>query len=256
MFIKQTLYKLLGVKNYLIVVSRLFFISYSMGWLKKNKTFDCHYFIKKLIKKGDHVVDIGANLGYYSRLFAKLVGLHGKVVSVEPVALFRKILKINTSKFNNTTILPYALGSEDDKPIVMGIPKSNKYLRHGLTHVVDSLDNEQLEFAFEERMFTPATLFGKMERCDYIKCDVEGYEIHIIPQLEFLLKPFLPIIQIEIEPVNRKAIGDFLISLSYTPFYLKNEKLWPVGENQEAIDGDFFFIPQNKMKFAEPLMVR
>lgn len=252
MFIKQLLYKILGVRNYLIVVSRLFFISYSIGLLKNNKIFDCHYFIKNFIKKGDHVIDIGANLGYYSRLFAKLVGSDGKVFSVEPVTLFRKILKINTSGFKNTTIISYALGKEDNKSIVMGIPKSNKYLRHGLTRVLDANENESFEFTFNEKMMTPATLFGKLERCDYIKCDVEGYEIHIIPQLEFLLKPFKPIIQIEIEPANRKSISDFLSTLSYSAFYLKDKLLFPIGENSQGIDGDLFFIPQNKMKFAEP----
>ena len=254
MFIKQALYKILGVRNYLIVVSRLFFISYSAGWLKKNKTFDCHYFIAKLIRKGDHVIDIGANLGYYSRLFAKLTGPTGKVLSVEPVSLFRKILKINTSEFNNTTIIPYALGEEDNKSIEMGIPKSNKYLRHGLTRVLDSNEKEPFEFTFTETMFTPVTLFGKFERCDYIKCDVEGYEIHIIPQLEFLIRPFHPIIQIEIEPINRKSISDFLASLSYSAFYLRDELLFPVGGNQEETDGDLFFVPEIKMKLVEPYL--
>jgi len=254
MFIKKTLYKLLGVKNYLIVVSRLFFISYSMGLLKKDKTFDCHYFIKNLIKNGDHVIDIGANLGYYSRLFAKLVGPDGKVFSVEPVTLFRKILKINTSGFRNTTIIPYALGTEDNKSIEMGIPKSNKYLRHGLTRVLDKNEKEIFEFTFTEKMFTPVSIFGKFERCDYIKCDVEGYEIHIISQLEFLLKPFQPIIQIEIEPINRKSIGSFLASLSYSAFYLKDELLFPVGDHLEEIEGDMFFVPENKMKLVEPYL--
>lgn len=254
MFIKQTLYKVLGVKNYLIVVSRLFFISYAAGFLKKDKTFDCHYFIRKLIRKGDHVIDIGANLGYYSRLFAKLVGPMGKVFSVEPVTLFRKILKINTSEFRNTTIIPYALGTEDNKSILMGIPKSNKYLRHGLTRVLDSNENELFEFTFDEKMFTPATLFGNLQQCDYIKCDVEGYEIHIIPQLEFLLKAFHPIIQIEIEPVNRKSIGEFLAPLSYSAFYLEDELLFPVKDRFEEIDGDMFFVPENKMKLVQPYL--
>ena len=253
MFIKQTLYKLLGVTSYLTVVSRLFFISYSMGLLKKDKTFDCHYFIRNLIRKGDHVIDIGANLGYYSRLFAKLVGPQGKVYSVEPVGLFRKILKINTSGFKNTKIIPYALGEEDNKSIVMGIPKSNKYLRHGLTRVLDTNENEPFEFTFDEKMFTPFTLFGNLERCDYIKCDVEGYEIHIIPQLEFLLKPFHPIIQIEIEPVNRESISHFLASLSYSAFYLKDELLFPVGDQLEKIEGDIFFVPGNKIKLEKAL---
>jgi FkbM family methyltransferase len=254
MFIKQLLYKLLGVTNYLIVVSRLFFISYALGLLKKDKTFDCHYFIKSLIRKGDHVIDIGANLGYYSRLFAKLVGPKGKVYSVEPVTLFRKILKINTRGFKNTTIIPYALGEEDNKSIVMGIPKSNKYLRHGLTRVLDTNENEPFEFTFDEKMFTPVTLFGNLERCDYIKCDVEGYEIHIIPQLEFLLNSFHPIIQIEIEPINRKSITDFLLALTYSAFYLKDKLLFPIGDQMQVIEGDIFFVPRNKMKLVKAVL--
>ena len=256
MFIKQTLYKILGVRNYLIVVSKLFFISYSFGLLRNNKNFDCHYFIRKLLKRGDHVIDIGANLGYYSRLFAQLVGPDGKVFSVEPVTLFRNVLKINTSGFKNTSIIPYALGEKDDFAITMGIPKSNRYLRHGLTRVLNKDDNEPLEFTFSERMFTPVTLFGKLTNCDYIKCDVEGYEIHIIPQLEFLIKPYQPIIQIEIEPVNRKTISEFLATFTYRVFYLTGEMLFEVKENLEEIEGDLFFIPQNKMRLAEPFIAK
>ena len=254
MFIKQALYKLLGVKNYLIVVSRLFFISYSLGLLKKDKTFDCHYFIKKLIKKGDHIIDIGANLGYYSRLFAKLSGPIGKVHCVEPVTLFRKVLTINTYGFTNIEIIPYALGMEDNKSIEMGIPKSNKYLRHGLTRVLDKDEDEIFQFTFQEKMVTPATIFRNLKQCDYIKCDVEGYEIHIIPQLGFLLELFHPIIQIEIEPFNRREISEFLTSFSYHAFYLNNGSLYPLKENSEENYGDLFYIPQIRMNIVEPYL--
>ena len=256
MFIKQLLYKILGVKNYLIVVSRLFFISYSMGLLRKNKAFDCHYFIQKLIHKGDHVIDLGANLGYYSRLFAKFVGPAGRVYSVEPVTLFRRVLNINTLGFNNVEIVPYAIGEEDDRSIEMGIPKSNKYLRHGLTRILNQGEKEGFEFTFPEKMFTPVTLFGKLKRCDYIKCDVEGYEIHIIPQLEFLLKPFHPIIQIEIEPNNRKMISDFLASFAYQAYYLKDGLLFALGEDSTMTDGDLYFVSPHKMKLVEPFLAK
>ena len=254
MIIKQVLYRILGARNYLIVVSRLFFIAYYSGLLKKYKTFECHYFIRKLIRKGFHVIDIGANLGYYSRLFAGLVGSGGRVFSVEPVTLFRKVLKINTSGYKNTAIIPYAIGIEDNKSIQMGIPKSNKFLRHGLTRVVETDEKELFELTFTEKMCTPATLFGNLERCDYIKCDVEGYEIYIIPQLEFLLKPFHPIIQIEIEPTNWKLIKNFLLSLTYSAFYLQDNFLFPAGDNIEGIVGDIFFVPSDKIKFVQPYL--
>ena len=253
MFIKQLLYRILGVKNYLIVVSRLFFLSYNFGILKRNKTFDCHYFVRHLIQKGDHIIDIGANLGYYSRIFSSLTGSKGKVYCVEPVTLFREVLAVNLKGSKNSTIIPYALGDEDDKPIVMGIPKSNKYLRHGLTRVLNENETGAFEFTFTEKMFTPLTLFGQFERCDYIKCDVEGFEIHIIPQLEFLLKPFTPIIQIEIEARNRTLIFDFLSNYNYQSFSFVGGMLSPVDAKMD-VEGDFFFFPEHKLEFIKPFL--
>jgi hypothetical protein len=59
-------------------------------------------------------------------------------------------------------------------------------------------------------------------------------------------------VQIEIEPVNRKAIMDLLTGFGYSAYYLEGEILLPVGKDPEVIFGDFFFIPQNKMKLAAP----
>ena len=246
-FIKQILFQILGVKNYLIVVSKLFFLFYFLGWLRNKKDFKCHYFINRLIKKGDYVIDIGANLGYFSRLFGKLTGSNGKVFSVEPVSLFREILYRNTFDLNNIVIIPYALGREDNKSITMGIPKSNKYLRHGLTRVLKNDEKGTFEYTFNEKMMSPITLFGQIDRCDYIKCDVEGYEINIIPQLDFLLKTFTPIIQIEVEPANRILISEYLLSYSYFPYYLNKEQLYPLGDSLNKIEGDLFYLPKSKI---------
>lgn len=54
---------------------------------------------KKEIKKGDTVLDLGAHIGYYTLLAAKLVGEKGKVFAFEPeptnFALLKKNIKIN-----------------------------------------------------------------------------------------------------------------------------------------------------------------
>ena len=55
--------------------------------------------IKKEIKKDDIILDLGANIGYYTLIFAKLVGKKGRVFAFEPeptnFTLLKKNIEIN-----------------------------------------------------------------------------------------------------------------------------------------------------------------
>jgi len=63
----------------------------------ENETTD--YFLEN-VSEGDVVLDIGANIGYFTLLFASSVGKEGKVFSFEPEPSNFKILKKN-AKINN-----------------------------------------------------------------------------------------------------------------------------------------------------------
>jgi fibrillarin-like rRNA methylase len=58
-------------------------------------------FLKRTIKKGDTVLDIGANIGFYSKLLAGLTGESGKVYSFEPDAANYNYLLRNTKGIKN-----------------------------------------------------------------------------------------------------------------------------------------------------------
>lgn len=68
--------------------------------------------LSSLVKPGDQVLDIGANIGLYSLYLSRAVGPEGKVVAVEPdpdnLALLRANLKMNAC--TNVTVLPCAFG--------------------------------------------------------------------------------------------------------------------------------------------------
>lgn len=65
-----------------------------------------------LVRPGDQVMDVGANIGIHSLYLSRAVGPSGKVVAVEPdpdnLALLRRNLEINAC--DNVIVLPFALG--------------------------------------------------------------------------------------------------------------------------------------------------
>ncbi|MFA6551664.1 MAG: FkbM family methyltransferase, partial [Patescibacteria group bacterium] len=64
---------------------------------------------KKIIRPGMTVVDIGAHIGYYTSLFAKLVGPQGRVYAFEADSDNFKILKKNTERRRNVVLVPQAV---------------------------------------------------------------------------------------------------------------------------------------------------
>jgi len=243
--LKNLLLKTIGTKNYLLLVSKLFFILYQSNLLKLFRSFDCHYFVAKLVKKGDTVIDIGANLGYYSKLAAKLVGDQGKVYSVEPVKDYLDVLKVNLNNTKNTTILPFALGESDGKEIVMGIASEDTY-RHGLTKVFsqEEIDNKNYKVRYNVLMRDPVKLFDEISKIDYIKCDIEGYETYVITAIVDILKKHKPTLQIEIWNQYREFLVGFLINIGYKAFVVSKDDLLAYDSESAS---DIIFIHETKL---------
>lgn len=242
---KRLLFKTLSLENYLRFLQRSYFALYHLGILRMSENYCHHYFVKRFIHKGDVVVDIGANLGYYSMLFARWVGPAGKVYSVEPVAIYNKIFREQAAKFPQLTLYPYALGLEEKEMIMVESPHTG-YLCTGLVHVYDPLIDGELkdqEFAFSAQMKIPSKLFGHLERIDYIKCDIEGFEYTVLNDLKEVIARTKPTVQVEVWPDNQAAILTLFGSMGYQAFMLQKGNLVPYAK---GMDGDFIFIHQTK----------
>ena len=247
--IKSILLSLLGQKNYLRLTSRMFFLYFKQGWLRNNPIYYTHYFCRNFIKAGDTVIDIGGNLGYFSKLFAELVGNNGKVFSVEPIALYRSVLHENVGTYTQVEILPFALG-ETEAVIKMGNPTSDKH-RHGLMRVLKDDEAKNGSSTYDVQMKTPDQLFGHVQNIHYIKCDIEGYEVPVIPAMRNLLTRHQPIVQVETDGANKIILFNFFKTLGYRNFSLDKDQLRELVTNEDPLSGDLIAIPAEKVGLYE-----
>ena len=149
--IKAWLYKKLGLKKYLQLLQTIFLFEYKTGLLKFSNKYKWHYFVKKLIQKDDTIIDIGANLGYFSYVFSGIIISSGKLFSVEPVKPYRELLKKILAKKDNIIIYPFALGNNNEGAVKLGMPpllQHLHYLRHGTVTILneENITNDQLIF--------------------------------------------------------------------------------------------------------------
>ena len=66
----------------------------------------------RLVEPGQTVVDIGMHLGYYTTLFALLVGDQGRVHAFEPTPSTREIALRNTARFPRSKCTPLPSGPQ------------------------------------------------------------------------------------------------------------------------------------------------
>ena len=227
-WLKGILYKTLSFESYLSVISKLYFISYSMGLLKTHPLYEYHHFLREFVQKDDICIDIGANLGYISKILAKLVGKNGQVHSVEPVAPILSTLKKNLKGCHNITLYPYALGAAA-RPIKLGNDslKKQAHVATGSHYIIEAdpevQDADALEF--NAIMRRGSELFSDLARCDFIKCDIEGYELVVLREMKPIIERFRPIMLVETRDEQRTGLLEMLGSLGYSAYILDNQRL-------------------------------
>lgn len=249
-FIKSFLIKLLGKNKYLKLISRVYFFLRKQNLLKYfGQELHDVFHLHKFIKEGDVCIDIGANLGYYSVPFSNLCGRSGKVYAVEPVKIFVETLEVNLKSFalDNVVIYNYALGENDGEILKMGTPIVDGIFRHGYTKVVED-DGFEYADTYDVEVKNPSLLFNNLESLSFLKCDVEGYENHIIPLMYDLIKLHKPVVLLEFgSPENRRVITKELIDIGYEVFSVSKTEMIKVENPGESASEtfNFFFIPKN-----------
>lgn len=133
--------------------------------------------VKEIIKKDQIVIDVGANIGYFTTLFSKLVGKTGKVHSFEPAPINFEILKKNVSVNNLQNVLTYQIAASNVSD------KQDLYLstwNYGDNRLFEKpRDERDLE---REKIQVDTIRLDEIvqEKINFIKIDVQGFEWQVI----------------------------------------------------------------------------
>jgi FkbM family methyltransferase len=145
--------------------------------------FESKYILSK-IEPGWTVIDIGANIGFYTVQFSKKVGKNGKVLAVEPsfnnVYLLKKNIRANRLK--NVSIIEKAVSSKT------GIGKLYLSTGHSGDHRIYNTINKRKCIPIQT--ITIDNLTKNEKQVDLIKMDIQGAEYLSISGMSRTIKKF------------------------------------------------------------------
>lgn len=155
-----------------------------------------------LVRRGSVVWDIGAHVGFFTLMFARLVGPEGQVVAFEAddVNVAALHAAVGRNELANIEIRPVAVWSTPGT-----VAFENRSDRKDATHgaVVDSGAGRSVE---------ATSLDAEAQRHrppDLVKIDVEGAEEHVLIGSEWLLAEQRPIVICEVHN-SRPGLEDLL----------------------------------------------
>ncbi|MFC1928297.1 FkbM family methyltransferase [Chloroflexota bacterium] len=216
------------------------------GWYEPQ----CTKVVMEWLKEGMTVVDIGANVGYYALLEAKIVGDKGMVYAIEPAPNNLEGLgkNVTINSLSNVEIYPLAVGDKSGKGELYLSVSSNL---HNMLGTIDKSGPRSSYTGVVEVETTTLDDFLKDKRQpDLVRMDVEGYEYFIIKGMQRTLNQNRNIrLYIEIHPSDMKTVGleietmlGTLFRAGFKPKYLvkrTKQYLWQ-NPNSDSINIDSF----------------
>jgi FkbM family methyltransferase len=184
--------------------SRLFIdvsrdLTHQMLYLTGERCIPERCLVNSLLRPGMHVIDVGANIGYYLSMFEKGVGSKGFVTCIEPSSenLIELYANIRHNGWTNVAVHECAVG---DVSGTVG-------LRPGVnTGVIEAGDAAAT---------VPVCRLDDLiaNRCDLLKIDVEGYEGHVFRGAISIIERDRPTIFLEYHPKLVRKYGGCLSEL-------------------------------------------
>ena len=154
---------------------------------------------QNLLKKNDVVLEIGANIGYYALMEAKIVGDKGKIYAIEPEPHNVEMLRKNVDINNYSDIIDVFPLAVSDKDSFVNLQVSKFSNRHILSTKSDTN-------TIKIRSVTIDSFLIDKRTPKLIRMDVEGAELAVIKGASKTLQNNLKIFM-EIHPRELREFG-------------------------------------------------
>lgn len=169
--------------------------------------------MKDWLRPGDWAIDVGANIGHYTRRMSELVGPQGRVFAFEPMSATFDLLSSNAARFKygNVTLLNLA-ASDAPRVVSMEMPNfdtgaANYYQAHiteqGTGTSVMAVQIDSLALPHPVRV---------------VKIDAEGHEQPVLAGMAQLIQRDRPLIVLEFTSDGPAA---YLEALGYQRSYIQ-----------------------------------
>lgn len=162
------------------------------------------------IKEGDIVVDVGANIWYFSLLSSKMVWNLGKVYAFEPsIDNFKKLEKnIQINSISNTDLLNFWLWNNNEQ-LEINVDPTNIW-HNSLVKDLKGWKKESIEVKTFDSLLD-SWYIKNFEKIKLIKIDVEWFEFEVLLGMKRFLKSYRWIIILEFSPIFYwKKTNDFI----------------------------------------------
>jgi FkbM family methyltransferase len=169
--------------------------------------------LKKTLKPGMTVLDIGANIGYFSAIAAGLVSDNGQVHAFEPMPQNFVRLRKNLEPFRWAIAHPYAVSDVTGEVPIHYSDKEAGWASIHDQHPRGNLPRHSAVSAIRLDDWLPDK---PINRIDFIKLDIEGSELDALRGAQQTLCHFHPTIVAETKcGWNHDEIGQLLSATGY-----------------------------------------
>lgn len=160
--------------------------------------------LQSLVQPGDVVVDVGANIGYYTLLLARRVGAQGRVFAFEPAPENFAILQENVARngYQNVVLEQKAL-ADTNGFAMLALSKTN-HGDHRLQNMAAANESVTVETTTLD-----AYLGDAAQNVSLVKMDVQGAEMRVLRGMKNLLARQSPLtLVLEFFPAALEQMGE------------------------------------------------